>query len=55
MITALIIILWILAILLLIVGCLGLYILKTSDSKSEQKGTVVPNKTTTKKSIRKNI
>lgn len=53
MITALIIILWILAILLLIVGCLGLYILKTSDSKSEQMATVVPNKTTTKKEHKK--
>ena len=53
MITALIIILWILAILLLIVGCLGLYILKTSDSKSEQMVTVVPNKTTTKKEHKK--
>lgn len=53
MITALIIILSILAILLIIVGCLGLYILKTSDSKSEQMVTVVPNKTTTKKEHKK--
>ena len=49
MTTILVIILWILAILLLVNGCIGIFLLKTQDSKSEQKATVVPNKNTTKK------
>ena len=51
MTTVLVIILWILAILLLVNGCIGIFLLKTSDSKSEQMATVVPNKNTTKKRI----
>ena len=37
MTTVLVIILWILAILLLANGCIGIFLLKTQDSKSEQK------------------